>query len=107
MIALSLGALVLSLAALLLKGKTSDADRELTARIAAMQANREQFKLLEEQYRLMNTSVKAALDLAGALVAALAPMTKLASDDKLAEFIKDIQRPGAPDEEQPKTDAPK
>jgi hypothetical protein len=97
-LAISLGALVVSLATLIFKGKVQEADIELTARIIAMQANKEQMRLLEQQYQTMNASVRAALDLAGALVAALAPLTRLAADDQLAQFIADVQTPGAPDE---------
>jgi adenosyl cobinamide kinase/adenosyl cobinamide phosphate guanylyltransferase len=103
---LSLAALLISLAAALSRGKIDQADAEMTARIAALQANREHMKLLEEQYRTINASVRAALDLTAVLVQALAPLTRLNADDRIAQFIADIQRPGAPDEEQPKTDAP-
>jgi hypothetical protein len=74
----------------------------MTARIAALQANREHMKLLEEQYRTMNASVRAALDLVAVLVQALAPLTRLNADDRIAQFIADIQRPGEPEHtEQP------
>lgn len=94
---LGLLALVIAVAALVLRGKAAEADAEATRQITAMQMNREQMRLLEQQYTQANAAIKTALELAAAVVRVVAPLTPMRGDDAAVKLLEDIRAPGPPE----------
>lgn len=94
---LGLLALVIAVAALVLRGKAAEADAEATRQITAMQMNREQMRLLETRLEQSDAVVKEALRLVTVVVRAVAPLTPMRTDDAAAVLLEDIRAPGPPE----------
>lgn len=93
------GALAFAIGKALWDGNQPDLDQAISTEVDAAHSDREWIEKLERAYALNGLQAKTTIDALAGVLSNIAPLTGFKADDALLALLRDIQKPGAPDQE--------